>query len=72
MGTLIKPATDDDSVRLILRDGSSFDGKEIAKTRIIDKIETTSTGRLDEGQLKQEMERFLNELNEEQHVATCY
>ena len=65
MGALIKPITDDGSIRLNLRDGSSFDGKEIAKTRIVDKIETTSTGRLDEGQLKQEMERFLNELNEE-------
>lgn len=64
MSAIVKPLANDQAITIKTKDGNTFNGGEITKKKEI-KIETTSTGRLDEGQLKQEMERFLNELNEE-------
>jgi len=64
MSAIVKPLANDQAITIKTKDGNTFNGGEITKKKEI-KIETTSTGRLDEGQLKQEMERFLNELNTE-------
>lgn len=62
MGALMKPITNDKGVLINTKTGK-IDGSEIKKTKNV-KIETTSNKRLVEEQLKQEMETFLNELNE--------
>lgn len=64
MSAIVKPLANDQAITIKTKDGNTFNGGEITKKKEV-KVETTSTGRLDEGQLKQEMERFLNELNTE-------
>lgn len=61
MGALTKQITNDQGITIRTKKGGKFDGSEIKKTKIIN-VETTSGKRIDEEQLKQEMERFLNEL----------
>lgn len=62
LGAYLKPISDMNNVTFYPKKGSPISAEEIQVIKEVD-IDTTSTNLLSEHHLKQEMERFLNELN---------
>lgn len=64
LGAYMKPISDTDNVIFIPKKGNAIKGSDMFKMKIVD-IETTESGKLSENQLYQEMEKFLQELKNE-------
>ncbi|MBD5238477.1 MAG: hypothetical protein HDS64_01725 [Bacteroidales bacterium] len=65
MGTVMRQITNDSGIILIAKDGNKYRGEEIKVVRDVT-VEKTSGNRIVEEQLKQRMESFLSDLNEQQ------
>lgn len=61
LGKVIKPVADLESITFEKKNKEKITGEEILKTKLVE-IELTENKYINEGQLYQEMERFLNEL----------
>jgi hypothetical protein len=64
MGAYMKPISETDDISFSTKKHGTIKGSDILKTKIVD-IELTETNKINEPQLYQEMERFLNELKSE-------
>lgn len=63
-GALLKPTSDLENITLYPKKGKPIKGSDIEEMKEV-KIETTEKGTISEKQLKQEMEKYLNELQNE-------
>lgn len=63
-GALLKPTSDLENITLYPKKGKFIKGSDIEEMKEV-KIETTEKGTISEKQLKQEMEKYLNELQNE-------
>ena len=64
LGAYMKPISDTDNITFNTKKHGKIKGSEINRTKLVD-IELTETGKINEPQLYQEMEKFLNELKNE-------
>lgn len=64
LGAYMKPISDADNIVFIPKKGNAIKGSDMFKTKIVD-IETTESKKISENQLYQEMEKFLQELKNE-------
>jgi hypothetical protein len=64
MGAYMKPISETDDISFSTKKHGTIKGSDILKTKIVD-IELTETNKINEPQLYQEMEKFLNELKSE-------
>jgi hypothetical protein len=64
MGAYMKPISETDDITFSTKKHGTIKGSDILKTKIVD-IELTETNKINEPQLYQEMEKFLNELKSE-------
>ena len=61
MGAVIKPISDLDGIAIQPKKGRIIKGQDIPKTKVVT-VGVTSSGKIIEEALKQEMSKFLNEL----------
>jgi hypothetical protein len=64
LGAYMKPISDTDNITFNTKKHGKIKGSEINRTKLVD-IELTETGKINEPQLYQAMEKFLNELKSE-------
>jgi len=64
MGAYLKPISETDNISFTTRNGNKITGTDILRVKSVE-IEETSSGKISENQLSQEMEKFLQELKNE-------